>query len=448
MPRFAFAVALAWASTIASPAVAHFLLVRIRPPAEGGRAAEVYFSELAEAGDPRYIDKVAGAKFFLQTTPGDFRPLEMRKLSDRLRAHVPSDESLMVAGHLDYGVLARPGQTPFLLRHYSKAVSGKPAEVNRLLPRESPLEIVATFENDRVLLKALLNAKPMPGTIFTTVDTNLTNQELKADDQGVATFTPDAPGMFSIYIKHVDPTPGEHNGQSYKEIRAFATLAFAWPLAPTGADPEAVKLFEDALATRASWKNFPGFTAKISGDVEDRPFTGNVTVAGDGSVEVAIDEDAMQPWVQEQLESITMHRASQDGPKDSHPVLRFADDHDDHPLGRLLAFEGGHFASSYRVRGGQISVVNRLIVGKDMTITVLENQKNVDGLYLPHNYTVQYWDDATGKLESTQTVQDRWIRAGNWDLPSRRTVTTSSDSGFSVRSFKLEDHKLSGRTSK
>jgi hypothetical protein len=40
----------------AQPARAHFLFARILPPAEGGRAVEVYFSELAEAGDPRFID--------------------------------------------------------------------------------------------------------------------------------------------------------------------------------------------------------------------------------------------------------------------------------------------------------------------------------------------------------------------------------------------------------
>ena len=41
-----------WSLT-ASPARAHFLFIHIGPFAEAGRAAEVYFSELAEAGDPR-----------------------------------------------------------------------------------------------------------------------------------------------------------------------------------------------------------------------------------------------------------------------------------------------------------------------------------------------------------------------------------------------------------
>lgn len=46
----------------AQPARAHFLFIRITPPAEGGRAAEVYFSERATAGDPRFVENVAHTK--------------------------------------------------------------------------------------------------------------------------------------------------------------------------------------------------------------------------------------------------------------------------------------------------------------------------------------------------------------------------------------------------
>lgn len=45
--RFGLSVALLAAAP--GPARAHFLFIRITPPAEGGRAAEVYFSERATA---------------------------------------------------------------------------------------------------------------------------------------------------------------------------------------------------------------------------------------------------------------------------------------------------------------------------------------------------------------------------------------------------------------
>jgi hypothetical protein len=447
MPRVLFLAPLLLTGSLVSTASAHFLFVRICPPAEGGRAAEVYFSELAAAGDPRFIAKVASAKFWIQATPGDFRPLETRTLSDRLRAHVPTSGSLMVAGQLDYGVLAREGQTPFLLRHYSKAVAGPSTEVNRLEPKGTRLEVRARFEADRIVLTSWLDGKPMPHATLTTVDANLSGDDLKADANGQATFTPDAPGVYSVYTRHVDLTPGTHNGAPYKEVREFATLSFAWPLEPTGADPEAVKLFEDAIAARAVWKDFGGFTAKIDGSVEDRPFDGRLTVAADGSVKLELAEDVVREWVQEQMESITMHRAASQAPSADRPkpVLRFADDHDDHPLGRLLTFEGGHFATSYRVQGRQITSVNRFLDGKNMTITVLANEKNAEGLFLPQSYTVQHWDEASGKLERTEAIEDRWARVGNWDLPARHTVISSSDQGFSVRSFRLSEHQVTGQ---
>jgi hypothetical protein len=423
-------------------AQAHFLFVRICPPAEGGRVAEVYFSEYATAGDPRYIDKVADAQFWLQTTPGEFRPLALRKLPDRLRAHVPVDGTLMVAGQLDYGVLNRPSGR-FLLRHYSKAVAGSPEQVNRLAPKKTPLEIVATFEQDHVLLTVLLDGKPLPATTVSTVDADLDGEELTTDEQGQATFQPDHSGVFCVYASHVNATSSEHQGRSYKEIREFATLSFSWPLAAHGADPEAVALFEEALGSRAAWHDFPGFSADIAGEVEGRPFSGTLNVAADGSVKLDIDEEPFAEWVQDQLESITMHRAASQtpSPDDPKPVLRFADEQVNHPLGRLLEFEGGHFATSYRVKDKQITSVNRVLDGQNMTITVLDNDRNAEGQFLPRSYTVQYWDEQTGQPLRSETVQDRWTRVGRWDLPAEHTVTTASADGFSVRGLRLSNHK-------
>src|SRR5205807_6772673 len=102
----------------AAAADAHFLFIRIRPPAEGGRHAEVYFSDQADAGDPRFIDKIAHTKLWLQTRPGAFEPLNVQQTPDRLRALVPSRGSLAVIGECTYGVLGGAKRTPFLLRHY------------------------------------------------------------------------------------------------------------------------------------------------------------------------------------------------------------------------------------------------------------------------------------------------------------------------------------------
>jgi hypothetical protein len=431
-----------------SRADAHFLFIRILPPAEAGRAAEVFFSDRPDTGDPRFIDRIASTKLWLQTEPGKFTPLDVHKAPDRLRAWLPESGSVVVIGSCTYGVLARPKQTPFLLRHFPKALSGAPDELNRMQAYgKLPLEIVATIDGDHVNLLALKDGKPLPRAEFVTVDSSLTNGKLTADESGKATFKPPAAGAYAVYTHETRKESGDLEGKSYAEIRDFATVAFDWPLERTDADPAAVALFEEAIAARASWHDFPGFTAHLSGSVDGRRFSGTVTIDAAGEVSLTEDspgkaEDAAK-WVQEQLESIVLHRLARPTPAGrSAPVLRFGESGDDHPLGRLLVFAGGKFASSYRVKDKQLTVVNRVLRKGNLTIITLENDRNAEGRFLPRSYVVQHWQSGTGKLLRLETVQDRWQRVGSWDLPASHAVTSSSDAGLSVRTFTLSKLEL------
>src|SRR5262245_12393163 len=314
-------VAILWTLAVVR-ADAHFLFIHIGPPAEAGRAAEVYFSELADAGDPRFVDKVAHTELWIQKEPGQFQQLRVQKLTDRLRAIVPMSGSIAVAGTCQYGVLARPKQTPFLLRYHPKAIAGSPEELNRMKPfGKTPLEIVATVENDQIHFTALRDGKPVPKAEFTTVATDLSNEKVIAGDDGKATWKPSAPGRYSVYTRYVTKEGGSLNGQSYEEIRDFATIAFTWPLERKDADVEAVTLFEEALAARAQWIGFSGFTASAAGKLEGRDFSGNVTVEADGSVRFQTKEKAAKRWVEDQLGSIALHRGAR-GEERAKPVLR------------------------------------------------------------------------------------------------------------------------------
>lgn len=424
----------------AAAAHAHFLFLRIGAHAEAGRSAEVYFSEYAHAGDARFVEKIKPTKLTLQAEPGKFKALTVTPRADRLRAILPSSGTASVTGELVYGVLQR--DVPFLLRYYPKGVSGDPEELNSLQPiKGAPLEIVAKWSDSGVTLTALRNGKPVPNAEFTTVDADLANEELRADDEGNVSWKPAADGYYCIYTRATDKQAGEQDGKKYTEIRDFATLCFRWPLNRAGGDEKAIALFEEAIANRAVWNDLPGFTADVSGSVDGRSFSGTIQVDANGKLTVNTDEEAGTAWVDDQLGSIVLHRRAGDGSRPK-PVLRFADDDLDNPLGRLLIFEGGHFASSYRVRDGQLSVVNRNIGPMNMTITVLDNKKNAEGKELPHSYVVQYWDAGTGRLMRTETVQVRWQRTGEFDLPASQTVTAATAAGLSVRSFRLENHQL------
>lgn len=235
---------------LAAQARAHFLFIRIGSQAKTGRSAEVFFSEQAEAGDPKFVDKIAHTRLWLQTRPGEFRELPVQRAADRLITALPSDRTIAVVGRCEYGVVARTGQTPFLLRYYPKAVAGNPVELNRLTPRRDiPFEIDATFErnaqvkdqptSDCVRLVALRNGKPVPNAIFTAVDSELTEQTLKAGSDGIAAWTPPAAGRYSVYTRETLKQEGTLLDKHYAEIREFATLALTWPLGTQDADSDA-----------------------------------------------------------------------------------------------------------------------------------------------------------------------------------------------------------------
>ena len=440
MRRRRLALALISFLAISTAARAHFLFIRIGEPAEAGRTVEVYFSEKAEAGDPRFIHKTAGAHLTLQSAPGKFQPLTVREGADRLRATLPAAGPVSVTGFLEYGVLKR--ETSFLLRYYPKALSGDPASLRALRPDpHSALEIDAKFDGDHVVLTLLRDGKPVPNAQFTTVDDDLVNEEVKADAAGKATWTPPSPGFYCIYTKSILKTPGQWKGQSYSEIREFATIAFRWPLSRTDADAEAVTTFQHALAARATWEQFPGFSADVAGNVDGRAFSGKAKIAASGEVSLELDEGVVKPWVDEQLQSLVNHRLP--APKSgTPPILRFGDQDKANPLGRLLIFDGGQFASSYRVQDDRITVVNRHLGRQNMTITVLDDARNAEGKQLPRSYTVQYWNADDGTLERTESISNRWTRVGRYDLPASILVTAATKAGLSVRSIQFSNHQL------
>ena len=420
---------------------AHFLFIRVGEHAEAGKAAEVFFSERAAAGDPRFIGKVAGTRLWMQQESGTFVPLKPQLGTDRLRAYLPSEGAVSVTGVCEYGVLER--EVPFLLRYYPKAISGTTEEIHAFKPHEQmSLEIMTTIVGDAISLTLLDHGKPVPNAVFTTVDDDLKNEELKADGEGKAMWKPANPGHYSIYSKVVRKEAGELNGKKYSEIREFPTIAFQWPLGRTDGDQEAVAMFQKAMSTRASWRDFPGFASKIAGEYEGRPFSGEIQIDRSGEIVSKIDQEVATPWVEEQLKSLVMHRM--ESSQRPTPVLRFADRDLENPLGRLLTYVGGHFAASYRVKDDQLKTVNRHLGKENMTITVLENEKNRDGKYLPRFYTVQYWNAADGQFLRTETIENRWVRLGQFDLPSLNSVTTASSSGLVVRNFRLTDHVLKG----
>ncbi len=429
---------------LTSAAQAHFLFIQIGPHAEAGRTVEVFFSERATAGDPKFVAKIAQTELWRQDQSGKFIPLPVKSGTDRLRGYLPSGQAVSVIGRCEYGVLKR--DKSFLLKYYPKAVSGKPEDLAKLTRYEAiPLEIMPQFSSDSVTLTVLHDGRPVPNTAVTTVDADLQNEELKTDEMGKVVWKLPAAGPYAVYVKHVTAQEGTRNGEAYQELREFATLGFDWPLDGSRVDADAVAMFEKAIAARAAWKDFPGFTSSVTVYLDGRRHTGTVTVKPDGEVsfgaEPVFEDEAARDWVRDQLHSMVIHRVPSSGIR-STPVLNFADTDTDNPLGRLLTFHGGRFASTYRIRDDEIIVVNRNLGRENMSLQMLESERNADGKVLPRAYQVQYRDAETGSINRVETFRNRWQRVGAFDLPETIGQTISSAGGVSVRSLKLTSIKL------
>ena len=99
--------------------------------------------------------------------------------------------------------------------------------------------------------------------------------------------------------------------------------------------------------------------------------------------------------------------------------------------------KGGTWVRATASRTTRSRSVNRRIGKQNMTITVLDNDKNAEGRFLPHSYVVHHWDAATGKLNRVETFQERWRKVGSWDLPVSRSILTASDGRLSVKNGRL-----------
>lgn len=208
------------------------------------------------------------------------------------------------------------------------------------------------------------------------------------------------------------------------------------------ADPAATKLLAEARAARASWDNFPGFSADLEVNLDGKVVTGRVEVNPKGKVKLDPPEGEAHDWARRQLGSIVGHRM--DGGASMETPCAFADDVAHHPLGRSIRVLNDEFHSSYRIRDRQILVVNRAMPdqGVRFTITVLENRRNEEGHFLPVSFVVNTWNQKSGALESSQAHHQTWVRVGKLDLPQTLTIVTAKERTQEARSLKLSNHQL------
>jgi hypothetical protein len=209
--------------------------------------------------------------------------------------------------------------------------------------------------------------------------------------------------------------------------------------------PRAREALRRAFDNTARWqKDFRGFTADLTVNVNGNVTSGPVMVKGPREVSVQLSSADVQKWAQEQLGMIAVHR----GPRsfeESDGKYTLTMEEDGHPFGIKLNIHGSN--SFYRLQNDRITQINRTMAHPGMapfafTINVEESAVTQDRKNLTTKYTVYYYAPADGKLTNVESFADTHVRVGSFDLPATRRIISYENGAVIVKSLTFTNHKL------
>jgi hypothetical protein len=210
-------------------------------------------------------------------------------------------------------------------------------------------------------------------------------------------------------------------------------------------DPQAREALRRAFEKTARWqKDFKGFTADLTVNVNGKETSGPVIVKGPREVSVQLSDGDVQKWAQEQLGMIAVHR----GPRsfeESDGKYTLTMEEDGHPFGVKLVIHGSN--SFYRLKDNRITQINRKMAHPGMapfafTINIEDSAVTQDQKNLTTKYTVYYYSPADGKLNNVESFTDTHVRIGSSDLPATRRIISYENGEVIVKSLTFKNHKL------
>jgi len=194
---------------------------------------------------------------------------------------------------------------------------------------------------------------------------------------------------------------------------------------PIKADPVAWNALRDTRETRYYLPaNCAGFSADLTindnGQVSQAILNYDVGTGADLRITSGIAE-SKQPWALEMVLNMIGHRRrpafeEKDG---RFPITFAAEDNSPNGRGVLL---NDPARSSYRIRNGRVTEVDRTVGDHHFVISIMEELLAEQGRYLPRHFTVTYFDAQTDDVRRTETFTDEYkLIDGVW-LPASRRV--------------------------
>lgn len=193
----------------------------------------------------------------------------------------------------------------------------------------------------------------------------------------------------------------------------------------TAVDPVAWNLLKSTRDTRYYFgANVSGFTADVVLNDNGKIAKGviNYDVGQGADLQIKEGDAANKPWGIATIVNLLGHRRNRkfeegDG---RHPITFAEDDHS--PAGRRVLLSDP-MKSSYRIRDGRVTQVDRTAGQDHFVISVMEEMPASAGRFLPRHFTVTYFDAKTGAVKRTETFTDEYMEVdGVWFPSSRRLL--------------------------
>ncbi|MCA9006962.1 MAG: DUF3386 family protein [Planctomycetaceae bacterium] len=200
----------------------------------------------------------------------------------------------------------------------------------------------------------------------------------------------------------------------------------------------ATELYQKVREARATWRDFPGFTADVLIQYNGKSTTGKLTADKDFKLKLTLEDESLSEWSLPKLNSVIGHRKYH---KQEPIPATFADDEVNHPLGRLVNIDGKNV--SFRLQGDVMTEVHRRSDKSWFTISTLDVWHTKENEVLPRDTSVIYRDPKSGAITANRSNTFAFTRIGNFDLPyNMLTVETGENFERNVGSIKLTNHKL------
>lgn len=436
-----FAVVVACCGQQAS---AHFVWVETKAAPDGTTQARIYFSEALEPGAARLVGRLKPTEAWACGDKGPATPLTLQSWTDEanetgaLVANLQAAHS--VVAKCRYGVFEREGQA-LLLNYYARHLpSGVDVASGANCSVALPLDIVPASHDDICDLTVRWEGKPLADADLTVVGPDQESQELKTDAEGKASLKNVKPGRYAVRTRHVEADKsGKYEDKKYGQTWHVATLTFDADDSVADTAQTASQQLSKARQNRAVWNDFPGFHAKMRVLLDGERREAELMVDKDGEVTLKGLDGFGKGFVDRHLHSLVMHRM----PTSDLPDEASFEAADGHVLGQRVRLAEERMGSVYRINDDVITEVNRSMGEQHFTISVIDVAFNEEKQYLPHIFTVSFWDQKTGDLKSTESVYQEWKRIGKHDLPlTLMVVATGNENQRRVLRIEFNDLQL------